>query len=493
MQGLIKELDSIANGGLNDKQATVDASVAKLNEDVELDEAKMSNHERKMRSELTKLKKAHLKRWDDVMVDDLKGKEKKAYDASWKKITDLTEKIENMIRQGMFTTGAIEVVAKMEGMDEAEGDAKETIKVLADTDYRDKDSFFKMAQLLKGLAAAADEDKTAKAYLTKVSDALTAAAKGVLGEDSELEEAKADAKKIIKILSDTDYRDKDAFFKMSQLLKGLAAVADEDEVAKKYLSKVSDELTKAAKGVAEGMNEGKISVPKKKGDFSDALFYLGDAAKEARESAKKVSEKVAYIQDGMNALSKGTSGKPASIVKKQADRVGRLKKDVAKIVGELSSVGDEIVAWELTADAVMKEDVELDEGARESQMAVDKWADAMEKKFKGTSIVGMAVMGGDEVLLKVREKKVTPAKFEMEAKKLSKLNWEYSGKEHGAMIFKAPMMKTEDIELDEEFTDFDTVVMCESTEDVQSDEREDAEQEVYEWKDDVQCVLTENL
>jgi len=62
------------------------------------------------------------------------------------------------------------------------GDAKSTIKVLSDTDYRDKDAFFKMTQLLKGLAAMADKDETAKKYLSKVSDELTDAAEDILGE-----------------------------------------------------------------------------------------------------------------------------------------------------------------------------------------------------------------------------------------------------------------------------------------------------------------------
>ncbi len=69
------------------------------------------------------------------------------------------------------------------------GDAKSTIKVLADTDYRDKEAFFKMAQLIKGLAAMADKDETAKKYLSKVSDELTDAAEDILGE-SYMDEAK---------------------------------------------------------------------------------------------------------------------------------------------------------------------------------------------------------------------------------------------------------------------------------------------------------------
>jgi len=61
-------------------------------------------------------------------------------------------------------------------------DVSTTIKALGDTDYRDKDAFFKMVQLLKGLAAASEKDAKAKAFLGKVSDALTIVAKGVEGD-----------------------------------------------------------------------------------------------------------------------------------------------------------------------------------------------------------------------------------------------------------------------------------------------------------------------
>jgi hypothetical protein len=59
----------------------------------------------------------------------------------------------------------------------------QVIKALRDTDYRDKDAFFKMVQLLKGLAVNSEKDDKAKEYLSAVSDALTSAAKKVLGED----------------------------------------------------------------------------------------------------------------------------------------------------------------------------------------------------------------------------------------------------------------------------------------------------------------------
>ena len=69
-------------------------------------------------------------------------------------------------------------------------DTEGVIKALRDTDYRDKDSFFKMIQLLKGLAVASENDKTAKAYMDKVSDALTSI--GGKTESMDLGESKLD-------------------------------------------------------------------------------------------------------------------------------------------------------------------------------------------------------------------------------------------------------------------------------------------------------------
>ena len=58
-----------------------------------------------------------------------------------------------------------------------------TIKALRDTDYRGKAAFFKMVQLLKGLASVADEDDNARKFMSAVSDALTTVAEDVLGKD----------------------------------------------------------------------------------------------------------------------------------------------------------------------------------------------------------------------------------------------------------------------------------------------------------------------
>jgi len=66
---------------------------------------------------------------------------------------------------------------------EAEG-SEGAIKALRDTDYKDGDAHFKMVQLLKGVAVASkDGDEKAKKFMDAVSDALTTAAKKVLGED----------------------------------------------------------------------------------------------------------------------------------------------------------------------------------------------------------------------------------------------------------------------------------------------------------------------
>ena len=72
-----------------------------------------------------------------------------------------------------------------------EDETAKVIKALRDTDYKDKDAFFKMTQLLKGLAVASEKDDQAKKFMSAVSDALTTAAKKTLGEDVEdLEESR---------------------------------------------------------------------------------------------------------------------------------------------------------------------------------------------------------------------------------------------------------------------------------------------------------------
>lgn len=76
-------------------------------------------------------------------------------------------------------TGRSALVEQEDGDDG--GDVRGAIEALRDTDYRDKEDFFKMGQLLKGLAASSD-DEMAKKYLSGVSDALTSVAKQVLGE-----------------------------------------------------------------------------------------------------------------------------------------------------------------------------------------------------------------------------------------------------------------------------------------------------------------------
>ena len=69
----------------------------------------------------------------------------------------------------------------VEGESESEG----VIKTLGNTDYRDKDAYFKMTQLLKGLAVASAEDEKASAFLRKLSDAMTQIAKNLQGDKDE--------------------------------------------------------------------------------------------------------------------------------------------------------------------------------------------------------------------------------------------------------------------------------------------------------------------
>ena len=78
---------------------------------------------------------------------------------------------------------------------EKPSEVEATIGALRDTDYRDKDAFFKMAELLKGLAVASEEDEKAREFLSAVSDALTTAAKSVLGESIEEARGRKDVSK----------------------------------------------------------------------------------------------------------------------------------------------------------------------------------------------------------------------------------------------------------------------------------------------------------
>ena len=66
---------------------------------------------------------------------------------------------------------------------EEDGGSDSVIKALRDTDYKDSSAHFKMVQLLKGLASASEKDEKAKKFMDAVSDALTSAAKKILGED----------------------------------------------------------------------------------------------------------------------------------------------------------------------------------------------------------------------------------------------------------------------------------------------------------------------
>lgn len=68
-------------------------------------------------------------------------------------------------------------------------------------------------------------------------------------------QARSQTEKTILALRDTDYKDQSAYFKMVQLLKGLAAVSDKDELASEYLSLVSDALTDIVESDEEDVGE----------------------------------------------------------------------------------------------------------------------------------------------------------------------------------------------------------------------------------------------
>jgi len=120
------------------------------------------------------------------------------------------------------------------------GGSDQVIKALRDTDYRDKDAFFKMVQLLKGLAVNSEKDETAKKFMSKVSDALTTAAKSVLGEDlDDLEEA-FNAQKMESSIEKT----------LIRYAKGMKAEGN-DGITPMFLGGVITRLDKVSPGLAK--------------------------------------------------------------------------------------------------------------------------------------------------------------------------------------------------------------------------------------------------
>jgi hypothetical protein len=73
----------------------------------------------------------------------------------------------------MFHNQLIQEVQGLLREETSQSQTEKTILALRDTDYKDQTSYFKMVQLLKGLAAVSDKDKLANEYLSLVSDALT--------------------------------------------------------------------------------------------------------------------------------------------------------------------------------------------------------------------------------------------------------------------------------------------------------------------------------
>ena len=87
----------------------------------------------------------------------------------------------------------------------------------------------------------------------------------------------------------------------------------------------------------------------------------------------------------------------------------------------------------------------LEEGtgrARQSQIIVDKAAVKLEKQFKGTSISGIAMRDGNEAQLMVRDKKVSPAKFEKAAQAITGWKWEITNNAFSpdAIVFAAKVV-----------------------------------------------------
>jgi hypothetical protein len=99
----------------------------------------------------------------------------------------------------------------------------------------------------------------------------------------------------IKALRDTDYRDSSAYFKMVQLLKGIASVAEDDKMADKFLSAVSDALTSAARKVLPGSGDGEDD-PKIESKTAD-ISWMKNKLDSVRKSFSHVKGKY-FVVDG---------------------------------------------------------------------------------------------------------------------------------------------------------------------------------------------------
>jgi predicted RNA-binding Zn-ribbon protein involved in translation (DUF1610 family) len=128
----------------------------------------------------------------DVQVDTYKGKV--VITNGTKLVSDVASQIKRTGLKVKFVKDSASMdahfVVESEQLSEAV-DAEQTIKALRDTDYKDADAFFKMVQLLNGVAAAAKGgDEKAKKFLSQLSDDLTGTAKKVLGEADAIDTAK---------------------------------------------------------------------------------------------------------------------------------------------------------------------------------------------------------------------------------------------------------------------------------------------------------------
>jgi len=190
------------------------------------------------------------------------------------------------------------------------------IKALRDTDYRDKDSFFKMIQLLKGLAVASENDKTAKAYMDKVSDALTSI--GGKTESMDLGESKLDKELEKRLLA---YVKKHGLKTKGEVMSAMIKMAPKwmEEIG--YSVVVGDKLGKIGESV----------------DLDEAVANMGayealsDAGKELDAYSKSLNSLEIELDDMMDGLS-GRANNDAR----------NLKKDVKGMYGDAIKAGKEL-------------------------------------------------------------------------------------------------------------------------------------------------------
>ena len=159
---------------------------------------------------------------------------------------------------------------------------------------------------------------------------------------------------VIKALGNTDYRDKDAFFKMTQLLKGLAVASEKDETAKKFMSSVSDALTGIAKkSVGEDVQEGGSSEANTVGK---AIDVMNEVELDTKSMLKSTTDIARHAASAAKDLAKGKTRMAVASLTDVVSNVEKIYTELAKKYGVLYE----------PKDALRRSVMEMDKTARQT-------------------------------------------------------------------------------------------------------------------------------